>query len=267
MRTSSYLFSLALVLLTLDTNAGLEDDFVFSSKLGLTTESVTSNWVKAENGLSYGGELRGTPRDTWHNLYYLDNKLALVVIGYYPESDKFETGKASRQWSIEAARNLIEIASRKYGVPETNTLTCKDEKQFYGCSGDIIWKGSKKVFAIKINEVQLPEIRSIELGFSTSIELTFSYTKTEHFGFLQARLASLINDHNDRIARSTTVYYKNLLSPYLRNKNITFEEMIKDRQELLVKIKEIKRSSSSTFVQGVKPGYEAGRWAKSFRLQ
>ena len=76
--------------LTSNANASLNDDFVYSSKLGLTTESVTSSWTKAENGLSFGGHLNGVPRDTWHDLYYLDNKLALVVIGYHPENDKFE---------------------------------------------------------------------------------------------------------------------------------------------------------------------------------
>ncbi len=261
------LSGLALVFLTLNANASLNDDFVFSSKLGLTTESVTSSWTKAENGLSFGGKLNGVPRDTWHNLYYLDNKLALVVIGYHPENDKFESGKASRQWSIEATNNVVINASRKYGDPEINTLTCEDQQDFSGCSGDIIWKGSKKVFSIKVEEVELPKIRSIELGFSTIIQMTFSYTKAEHYGLLQARLPSLINDRNDRVSRRLISYYKSRLSQYLRNENMTFEEMLNDRQEMLLRIRDIKRDSSATFVRGVKPGYEAERWAKSFRLQ
>lgn len=261
------LLGLALAFLTLNANASLNDDFVYSSKLGLTTESVTSSWTKAENGLSFGGHLNGVPRDTWHDLYYLDNKLALVVIGYHPENDKFESGKASRQWSIEATNNVVINASRKYGEPEINTLTCEDQQDFSGCSGDIIWKGSKKVFSIKVEEVELSKIRSVELGFSTIIQMTFAYTKTEHFGLLQARLPSLINDRNDRMSRRLVSHYKNLLSRYLRSENMTFDEMLNDHQEMLNRIRDIKRDSSATFVRGVKPGYEAERWAKSFRLQ
>jgi hypothetical protein len=48
---------------------------------------------------------------------------------------------------------------------------------------------------------------------------------------------------------------------------MTFDEMLNDRQEMLNRIREIKRDSSAVFVRGVKPGYEAERWAKSFRLQ
>jgi hypothetical protein len=256
-----------LVFLTLNANASLNDDFVFSSKLGLTTESVTTSWTKAENGLSFGGDLNGVPRDTWHDLYYLDNKLALVVIGYHPENDKFETGKASRQWSIDAANNLIKHASRKYGEPEVNTLTCENQQDFFGCKGNVVWKGSRKVFSIKIEEVELPKIRSLELGFSTIIQMTLAYTKAEHFGFLQARLPYLINDRNDRIVRRLTSYYKKYVFSYLRQENMTFEELLNDQQEKLDKILNIKRDSSATFVRGVKPGYEAERWAKSFRLQ
>ena len=97
--------------------------------------------------------------------------------------------------------------------------------------------------------------------------MTVSYTKAEHFGFLQARLQSLINDRNDRIKRRLTSYYKKYVFSYLRQENMTFEELLNDHQEKLDKILDIKRDSSATFVRGVKPGYEAERWAKSFRLQ
>ena len=97
--------------------------------------------------------------------------------------------------------------------------------------------------------------------------MTFAYTKAEHFGLLQARLPSLINDRNDRMSRRLVSHYKNLLSRYLRSENMTFDEMLNDRQEMLNRIREIKRDSSAVFVRGVKPGYEAERWAKSFRLQ
>ena len=48
---------------------------------------------------------------------------------------------------------------------------------------------------------------------------------------------------------------------------MTLDEFLLDWMDAQGKINEIIRKDSSVFVGGVKPGYEAERWARSFRLQ
>jgi len=256
-----------LVFVSCGVSAGLDDDFVFSSKLGLTLESVTTQWSTEENGLTWGGQLNGVPRDTWHDLYYLNGKLGMVVIGYGFEANYFETERASRKWSVQAAETLIERASKKYGEPQINTFDCDDLANYSGCAGSIIWRGSSKVFVINALEIALPKLKSAELGFSKTIQMTFSYASLENYDLLSVRLPYLIRGHNERLGRKQRVYWNRLLSPHLRKNKMTLDEFLLDWMHAQGKINELIRKDSTVFVGGVKPGYEAERWARSFRLQ
>lgn len=260
-------FGLVLALTSLCVNAGLDDDFVFSSKFGLSTESVTTRWNAEENGLIYGGQLNGVPRDTWHDLYYLNGQFTMVVIGYQFEPRIFETEKAARKWTIEAVRGLVKSARRKYGDPTENTLSCEDETNFTGCGGSIVWKGSNKVFEINALEVELPSVNTALLGFSKVVQMSFSYSASEHFDLLQARLPSLIRYHNERVSRRIRRDLNRDLRHYLIRKKITLDEFLLDFKESREKINEIVRRDSVQFIGGVKTNYTPLKWAKAFRLQ
>ena len=258
---------MVLALMSVSVNAGLNDNFVFSSKFGLSTESVTTHWSAEDNGLIHGGQLNGVPRDTWHDLYYLNGQLAMVLLGYQFEPKTFETEKAARKWNIEAVRGVVKSASRKYGDPTKNTLSCEDETSFTGCGGSIVWEGSKKVFVINALEVELPDLSAAHYGFSKVVQMSFSYTATEHFGLLQARIPSLIRHHNERVWRRTRRDLNLRLHDYLTKKNITLDEWLLDRSESQGKIAEIIRGDSVEFIGGVKTNYNPSKWARAFRLQ
>ena len=260
-----FLFALALV--TSGARASLDDNFLFSSKLGLLTESVTTSWTEQEDGLIYGGQLNGVPRDSWHDLYYLNGRLAKIVIGYEPDPLYFETEKASRKWTYQALQALAERAEKKYGPPENNSLRCLDEAAFTGCGGSVVWRGTNKTFEIRAYEQELSDVTSAYFNFEKMLQVTFSYTATSDFELLSARLPYLVKAHNERVDRRFRRMMLQALGPYLRRTNQSLDDVILNWADTQGKINEILRDDGVQYIGGVKANYKPERWARSFRLQ
>ena len=256
-----------MALISFGANAGLDDAFVFSSKFGLTTESVTTKWQTEENGLIYGGQVNGVPSDTWHNLFYYNGRFASVVIGYQFEPLYFETEQAARRWSSDAVRSLIEKANRKYGEPHANTLKCDDELNAVGCSGSVVWRGSKKVFEVRAAEIVLPELSAAHYGFPTMAQMTFSYTATEDYDLFSVRLPSLIDGHNKRLWRRNRQHWNRLWGRHLARTNQSLDDFLLEKAQEQGKINEILRKDSVMYIGGVKANYKPERWARAFMLQ
>lgn len=258
---------IAFALVTTGARASLDDDFLFSSKLGLLTESVTTTWTEQEDGLIYGGQLNGVPRDSWHDLYYLNGRLTKIVIGYAPEPLYFETEKASRKWTYEALQALVARAEKKYGPPKKNTLMCADETAFKSCGGSALWVGARKTFEIRAHEQELSDVTAAYFNFDKMLQVTFSYTSTADFDLLSARLPYLVRAHNDRVDRRFRRKMLEALGPYLRRTNQSLDEVILNWADTQGRINEILRDDGMQYIGGVKANYKPERWARSFRLQ
>ena len=264
-----YVAAILLSLIMASASANLDDDFVYSSKLGLLTESVATSWTSQENGLSIGGSLRGTPRDTWHTLYHYNGKLSSVSMGYALEPLVFESEKAYRRWTIEALNLLAEKAEGKYGPPDFNSLECPLSEPFNVCEGSIIWRGTNKVFHLRADNITLDSYRETYYGLKRIIRMTFGYGTLRDYDMMTARLPFLIEQTYDRNLRVVRRELLKILEPILKRERVSLEEYLKTsvRFNSLAKIQEILRKTSLTYVGGVKANYEPKRWIRSFRLQ
>jgi len=267
LRFDSWVLWAALALLSFNASASLDDEFVYSSKLGLSTESVTTSWQSAEDGLIFGGRLNGIPRDTWNENFFLNGQLVKVLVGYDYDPLNFETENAARRWAVLAIKSIIDKANKKYGQAEKSTFKCQNELEFIGCGGKVVWKGSRKVFEVSALEVSLDKVQAAYMGFARIIQITFSYTATENYELLSARLPYLVNERVLRDARRTRSMLNREMKYYLREKEISLDEFIMEFAESRGKINEIIRKGSVEYVGGVKANYHPDKWAKSFRLQ
>jgi hypothetical protein len=267
LRFSSLILCLALALISFNASASLDDDFIYSSKFGLSTESVTTSWKAEENGLIFGGKLNGVPRDTWHENYFLNGKLAKVVIGYDYDPLNFESESAARKWSILAAKSIISKANRKYGLASESSFKCQNEVKFTDCGGKVVWRGARKVFEITAFEMPLSDVMAAYTGFDGIIQLTFSYSSAEHYDMLSARLPHLVKQRIIRNGRRTRSLLNSELKYYFRERDMTLDEFIMKSAESRGKINEILRKGSVMYTGGVKANYLPDKWARSFRLQ
>lgn len=259
--------SLALAVTSVTANASLNDNFIFSSKFGLTVESVTDSWTSLENGLTFGGQLNGVPRDTEHYLFYTNGRLSLVNIFYNSDQLNFETEKASRKWIYKAAEELREKASKKYGSPNVDSAFCKNEVEFTGCEGSIVWKGTNKVFSIRFFEKPYSKYREALYGYGQTSELVVTYSDARDYDLLSKRIPFLVKWYNERSERMNRVYLNSLFKYQLIKKKITLDELLLNHASLIGKVNEIKRKESIQYIGGVKANYDPKKWAKSFRLQ
>lgn len=267
MRSESWVLCIALALLSSNVSASLDDDFVYSSKFGLSTESVTTSWQSAEDGLIFGGSLNGIPRDTWHENFFLNGQLAKVLVGYDYDPLNFQTENAARRWAVLAVKSVIKKANKKYGQSSESSFKCQNEVTFTDCGGKVVWKGKRKVFEVSAFEVPLDNVQAAYMGFASIIQLTFSYTSAEHYEMLSARLPYLVNQRILRDARKTRLMLNREMKYYLREKGITLDEFIMEFAASRGKINEIIRKGSVEYIGGVKPNYHPDKWARSFRLQ
>ena len=258
---------LASVLFSLAADADLNDDFVFSSKFGLSTESVTTSWQSTEDGLIFGGQLNGVPRDTWHENFFLNGRLSKVIIGYHFNPLNFETELAARRWAIAAARSIIEKANSKYGQASEFTFNCTDEADTAGCEGKVVWRGSRKVFEINAIEVDFDDVTAAYVGFDRMIQTTFSYSTAEDYDLLSARLPSLVKQRLVKNARRTRSMLNRELGHYFKKRKMTLDEYIMEAAEANGKMNAILRKGSVEYIGGVKANYHPDKWARSFRLQ
>lgn len=259
-------FFVALVSISLETNAGLDDKFIFSSKFGLAVESVTSNWSTLENGLQFGGNLNGVPRDTVHDLIYKDSRLSQVNIFYKSDPLYFETEKASRKWIYTATKSLIDRATKKYGSPLSSLLKCQNAENFTGCEGSSVWRGNGKVFEITLDEKPFNKYREALYGYGKTYALVISYYDADDYKMSRVRTSYLINWHNERSARQFKRYL-NATFKYYINQGKSLEDVLIGKLKDQGKIKEIIRKESHNYIGGVKSNYDPKKWAKSFRLQ
>jgi hypothetical protein len=256
-----------LVSSSLGANAGLNDEFIFSSKFGLTTESVTDTWTSLEDGLMFGGQLNGVPRDTKHDLFYTNGRLSLVNIFYRPDQLNFETEKASRKWIYFAAEELVARASKKYGKPVSSSLECGDSVNYIDCRGSAIWKGEKKVFMVSFFEKPFSKYRKALFGYGKTTELVVTYSDVKDYDLSKKRLPFLVKRYNELSDRLLKARLNSIFRYELTKKNISLEDFILNYTNLVGKINEIKRKESISYIGGVKSNYDPKKWAKSFRLQ
>jgi len=264
-----YAVAILLSLIIINASANLDDDFVYSAKLGLLTETVTTDWTTQENGLAYGGTLNGVPRDTWQDLFYYNGKLSFVSMGYQLEPLVFETEKAYRRWTIEALTLLVEKAEKKYGPPDFDSLQCPLLEPFEVCEGEVVWKGSKKVFHIRADNITLGAYGETYYGLKRIVRMTYGYGTLRDYDMMAVRLPFLIDQHNDRWLRDIKRRLLEILQPYLKRNRTTLEEYLENnvRFNSHARILEILRKNSINYVGGVKANYDPRRWVRSFRLQ
>jgi hypothetical protein len=251
---------------SLGVNAGLDDKFVFSSKFGLLTESVTSSWTAEDSGLVFGGTLNGVPRDSWHDLYFYNGKLALVAMGYEMDPMNFETDIAYRKWIADAVQLLKDAASKRYGPPVSDSINC-DENQPIQCSGQAVWAGSSKVFEINLNTISLDDWLVQYYGVAKLVQLSFNYGAAEDYQLLRQRLPHLIEKRNARFHRRLKSTLAEGLKWELARLGLTIEQYLKRLLSNRARMNEILRKTSINYVGGVKANYEPKRWVNSFRLQ
>ena len=256
-----------LLILSKGAAAGLDDDFIYSSKFGLLTETVTSSWTTLDSGLAYGGFLNGIPRDSWQELYFLNGKLSLVSMGYLPDPLFFETEAAYHRWLNGAFKALLEKGSQKYGLPQSEDASCESNGQFELCSGTVLWVGDRKFFQISMYQTSPSDIEKSFYGFSVNNHLNFEYGDVQNLGFIQSRAASLRRERMQRFSRTIEGQLRDLLEPILRREGISLEDYLAQLENPYAKIRDIRRKTSVTYEGGVKANYTPDRWVRSFRLQ
>lgn len=254
--------------LSLKVSAGLNDEFIFSSKFGLLTESVTSNWRTDDvAGISYGGELSGIPRDSGQVLYYYNGKLSLVLMGYglYPQT--FETERAYKRWTVQAVNLLREKAEQKYGIPSRDDLICPITEPFAHCEGSVVWRGDKKVFDIQVSPRNLSKYDQAYYGIAEAFQFRYLYVAVEDYDLMMARLPSLNQTREERQTRNMRRNLSTILRYELRNSGLDLDDYLDNLANPFAKIQELQREGSNEFVGGVRANYTPDRWVRSFRLQ
>lgn len=254
--------------LSLRASAGLNDAFIFSSKFGLITESVTRNWQTDDvAGISYGGELNGTPRDSGQVLYYYNGKLSLVLMGYglYPQT--FETEVAYKRWTVQAVNLLREKAEKKYGIPSSDDLNCPVLEPFATCEGSVVWRGEEKVFDIQVSPRDLSKYERAYYGIAEAFQFRYLYAASADYDVMMARLPSLNQTLQERQTRNLRRDLSTRLRYELRNTGLDLDEYLEGLANPFAKIQELQREGSTEFVGGVRANYTPDRWVRSFRLQ
>lgn len=247
-------------------SAGLGDDFIYSSKFGLLTESVTDSWTSEDTGLTFGGVLNGIPRDSWQDLYFYNGKLSFVRMGYELEPLVFETEQAYRRWVVKALSALIKKAEKRYGTSTDNTINCSSDANDI-CSGYVVWRGSNKVFEIRADEQILAGVLQSYFGIKNEIRFTYSYADASDYDLMAARLPSLITSRNKRSIRRYRNILNQLLKTVLAREKQTLDEYLSEGTSAQSEINAILRDTAIDYVGGVKANYTPERWVRSFRLQ
>lgn len=259
---------LAAILWSSGVAAGLGDKFVYSSKFGLLTESVTTSW-SSENvsGLTFGGRLNGIPRDSAQTLYHYNGKLSLVAMEYALEPLTFETEKAYKRWTVRALHQVIERATKKYGSPTSENIQCPLVEPFDLCQGEIAWRGDAKVFAIRVAPHSFGKYAKAYYGLDSAFRLEYLYADAADYDLMSSRLPFLLKARDDRSNRSLRRLLVELLKPELRKTGYDLDEYLSKVDSPVSRIQEILRKTSNTYVGGVKANYTPERWARSFRFQ
>lgn len=248
--------------------AGLNDKFIYSSKFGLLTESVTSSW-SSENvsGLTFGGALNGVPRDSAQTLYHYNGKLSLVAMRYALEPLTFETEKAYKRWTVQAFHELMERATKKYGSPTSENIQCPLAEPFDTCQGEAVWRGEAKVFVIRVAPYSYNKYVRAYYGFPSAFRLEYIYADSADYDLMIARLPSLLKARDERFNRRIRRVLSDILKTELRKTGYELDEYLSTVDSPFGKIQEILRKTSNTYVGGVKANYTPERWARSFRFQ
>lgn len=250
-------YCLLMVCVSAHTFAGLNDEFIFSSKLGLSKDSVTSRYTSFDE-FGFGGQLNGLPRDTNHTLFYVKDNLHSVFVGHDYKPDFFNSELEMRKWAFSVVTLMIEKATKKYGQPVKNSIICTDIESYDNCSGIAKWLGNKKNFIIKISEVPLSNNLSKVYNASSRLHVNYAYLSSEDYELVSLRLDSFVKKAWDRYMNITE---KSLGISGLSD--IKLEEFLTANAKMV----EILRKDNLNYINGVKNNYTPEKFVRSFRLQ
>jgi hypothetical protein len=184
------------IFLSIDVAASLNNQFVYSQKLGTHIETVTSKTkglrssIKTPEGYTFifGGYLNGAPKIFSRTLYVFKND-RLIFINLYADNpaNKFGSPQERNKWTYNFYQALTDNLEKNYksffGPDAKSAAFCEDYIFYEKCNSSYYLQGKKKGIGIYIND-------SREVGlsyFDVKAVKEFTYNK-----FLREARKSLV---------------------------------------------------------------------------
>ena len=149
--------------ISIEAHASLNNEFVYSQKLGTHIDTVISKTsglrhsAKTPEGYSFvfGGYLNGAPKIFSKTLYvFKDDHLILINLYADNPTSKFESPSDRNKWTYFFYKALTENLKNNYGklfsAEPSKSPSCEDYKFYENCYSSYYLKGKKKGIGIYI---------------------------------------------------------------------------------------------------------------------